>query len=92
MDDIEQSILKTKILEKLPYGEKPDLVRITKITQEIITEDLERLIKVSEKPPFDYAVLTGIMIHGPQEPNYVWPQTFYAVTSDDRKNRKQLSL
>ena len=82
MDDIEQSVLKSKIFEKLEYGEKPDLVKITKITHEIILEDLERLIEVAEKDPYDYAVLTGIMIHGPQETNFVCPQTFYAVHAD----------
>lgn len=92
LDDIEQSILKTKIFEKLKYGEKPDLVRITKITHEIIKEDLERLIQVSEKEPFDYAVLTGIMIHGPNESNYVFPQTFYAVSKSDEDHKKELSL
>lgn len=92
LDDIEQSILKTKIFEKLEYGEKPDLVRITKITHEIIKEDLERLIQVSEKEPFDYAVLTGIMIHGPNESNYVFPQTFYAVSKSDEDHKKELSL
>ena len=90
LDDIEQSILKTKIFEKLEYGEKPDLVRITKITHEIILEDLQRLIQVSEKEPFDYGVLTGIMIHGPNESNYVYPQAFYAVTNEESK--KELSL
>ena len=92
MDDIEQSILKTKIFEKLNYGDKPDLVEITKITHEIIKEDLERLIAVSGKEPFDYAVLTGVLIHGPKDTNYVCPKTFYAVTSDNREEKKELSL
>ncbi|MFK7900947.1 MAG: hypothetical protein AB8B61_09340 [Cyclobacteriaceae bacterium] len=92
MDDIEQSILKTKIFEKLTYGDKPNLVEITKITHDIIKEDLERIIEVSDKEPFDYAVMTGVMIHGPNETNYVYPQTCYAITSDDRANKKHLSL
>lgn len=77
-DDVEQSILRCKIFEKLAFGKKPSLAEITKVTHEIIKEDLERLIEVAEKDPFDYAVLTGIMIHGPNETNYVYPQTFYA--------------
>ncbi len=87
MDDIEQSILKTKIFEKLNYGEKPDLVSITKITHEIICEDLERLIDVAEKEPFDYAVLTGVLIHGPDETNYVYPQLSYAVTAKNNREK-----
>ena len=92
LDDIEQSILKTKIFEKLEYGEKPDLIRITKIAHEIIKEDLERLIEISEKEPFDYAVLTGIMIHGPEESNYVCPQTFYTITKGNEDKKTNLSL
>lgn len=92
VDDVEQSILKTKIFEKLTYGEVPDLVGITKITHEIIKEDLERLIEVSEKPPFDYAVLTGVMIHGPNDSNYVYPQTFYAVHATDNHRKIELSI
>lgn len=92
MDDIEQSILKSKIFEKLKYGAKPDLVEITKITHEIIKEDLERLIKVVDKPPFDYAVLTGILIHGPEESNYVFPQTCYSSKREDGNKQKEFSL
>lgn len=91
-DDLEQSILKTKIFEKLNYGEKPDLVGITKITHEIIQEDLERLIEVADKEPFDYAVLTGVMIHGPKDSNYVYPQSFYAVSAENQKEKTELSL
>lgn len=89
MDDLEQSVLKTKVIEKLEYGEKPDLVRITKVTHEIIKEDLEQLIKLSLKKrevPFDYAVLTGVMVHGPKESNYVYPQAFYSVSNGEKQS------
>lgn len=71
MDDIEQSILKSKIFEKIKYGDKPNLLEITKLTHEIVIDDMERLIEVSDKDPFDYAFLTGILIHGPNDTNYV---------------------
>lgn len=92
MDDVEQSLLKTKIFEKLEYGERPDLVRITKITHEIIKEDLERLIEVSEKEPFDYAVMTGVMIHGPNDTNFVHPQSFYAVKAGSQSEKISLEM
>ncbi len=91
LDDIEQSTLKSKIFEKLEYGEKPDLKTITKVTHEIMIDDFERLIEVSDKEPFDYALLTGVLIHGPNETNYVWPGTFYAVHANS-KERIELSL
>lgn len=92
MDDIEQSIIKTKIFESLTYGQKPDLVEITKIAHDIIRQDLERLIEVADKDPFDYAVMTGILIHGPRESNYVYPQSFYTVTAADGRKKVELSL
>lgn len=92
VDDIEQSILKTKIFEKINYGDKPNLVEITKITHDIIREDLERLIQVSEKAPFYYAVLTGVLIHGPKDSNYVFPQVSYVQTKEDIASRKLFSI
>jgi len=92
MDDIELSILKTKLFENLSYGEKPDLVRITKVTHDIILKDLERLIAVADKDPFDYAILTGVLIHGPMETNYIWPHTFYTVSSQDSSSKQKLSI
>ncbi len=90
MDDLEQSVLKSKICEKIVYGEKPDLFRITQITHDIIKEDLERLIKITDKDPFDYAVLTGVMIHGPNDTNFVHPQGFYTVTQENGRTELKL--
>ena len=90
LDDLEQSVLKTKIYEQLNYGEIPDLREITQITHDIIRADLEKLIKNTNKDDFDYAVLTGIMIHGPNETNYVHPQSFYAMTKPH--GRSELTL
>ena len=88
LDDIEQSILKSKIFEKIEYGEKPDLMKVTKVTHEIMIDDFQRLIEVSDKEPFDYALLTGILVHGPNDKNYVWPGEFYAVHAKDKEKIK----
>ena len=83
-DDIEQSLLKHRLFPKIKYGDVPDLITLTKITWQTITEDLERIISLTVNLNHsDYAVLTGIQIHG-SENNYVWPGTLYAMVNGQR--------
>ncbi len=85
-DDLEQSMLKQRLLKKIRYGEVPDLVTLTRITYDQILEDLERMIKLTVKTSVsDYAVLTGIQIHGPNKDHYVWPGEMYAVIEGQRR-------
>ncbi|KAF0144855.1 MAG: low-co2 inducible protein lcib [Nitrospirae bacterium] len=86
-EDVEQSLLKTRLLGEIPYGKVPDLIELTKITQTAIQADLERTLnKVVNKDRSNYAVITGIQIHGPEN-NYVWPAECYAIV-----NGKQIQL
>ena len=79
-NDIEQSLLKHRLFPKIRYGDVPDLVYLTQLAQEAITEDLERMVSLLVDPDrSDYAVLTGIQIHGPEDRSYVWPGQLYAV-------------
>jgi hypothetical protein len=85
-DDVEQSLLKQKLFRKLRYGQLPELVDLTRLTLEVIQEDLERLITLTVDPDAcDYAVLTGIQIHSPDDLDYVWPATCYSVVSGQRQ-------
>ncbi|KYC35253.1 hypothetical protein WA1_08845 [Scytonema hofmannii PCC 7110] len=85
MQDIEQSIVRQKILSTLKYGDKPDLVGITKLACQIISQDIEKLLKTLNSSVFNYAVMTGIQIHGPLETQWVYPQNFYVVGSEGKK-------
>ena len=86
-DDFEQSLLKEHLFRKLKYGDVPDLLGLTKIAQIVILEELERMIKLTVKPKkTDYAVLTGIQIHGPDEQDFIWPCEVYWVNTGTRKN------
>lgn len=79
-DDVEQSLLKQRLFKKIQYGQVPDLVTLTQLAHAAILEDLERMISLTVDPVRnDYAVLTGIQIHGPQGSNYVWPGALYAL-------------
>ena len=79
-DDLEHSLLKQRLFRRIPYGEVPDLVRLTRIMHETILEDLERGISLTVDPnQCAYAVMTGIQIHGPDDQDWIWPSTSYAL-------------
>jgi len=83
--DIEQSLLKQRLLRKIRYGEVPDLVTLTKLTHEIIVEDLKKMIELTVKPTkSDVAVLTGIQIHARENMSYVWPGMLYVVVNQEQ--------
>lgn len=78
-EDIEESLLKRRLLREIPYGHLPDLIELTKMTRKVVQEDLEHIIeKVVDTSKSDYAVLTGIQIHAP-DANYIWPADSYVV-------------
>jgi hypothetical protein len=86
-DDIEQSLLKHRLFSKIRYGEVPDLARLTQLAHEAVIEDLEHMVSLLvDTERSDYAILTGIQIHGPQERNYVWPGRLYAVVNGQRQS------
>ncbi|MEW6492324.1 MAG: hypothetical protein AB1589_07400 [Cyanobacteriota bacterium] len=81
MQDIEQTIIRQKILSTLTYGDKPDLIEITKLASRIIADDVKNLLKILDSSVFNYAVMTGIQIHGPLGTHWIYPQDFYVVGS-----------
>ena len=100
-NDIEQSIIKRKICRKLKNDHSeaisscPDLLTITRICQSIILEDLKSLIHRNIDNGYikhcDFAVFSGIQIHGPHFHGYVFPGECYAVVGDG-DNRKKFEL
>lgn len=82
-DDLEQCCVRQKLLSALRYGDLPDLMGMTKLACRVIREDLERLLDgIVDPARFDYACLTGILIHGPQDTHWVWPQEGQVVSAD----------
>jgi len=85
-EDVEQSLIKQRLLRDIPYGHVPDLFELTKITHKAIHADLEHVIsKIVDPGKSDYALITGIQIHGPEN-NYVWPGVCYAVVQGTKRN------
>lgn len=78
-EDVEQSLVRMRLLREIPYGRVPDLLELTRAALAAVQTDLENTIRAVVNPEkSDYAVATGIQIHGP-EGNYVWPASCYCV-------------
>jgi hypothetical protein len=84
-EDIEESLIKRRLIKEITYGDIPSLLELTKITRKVIQEDLEHAIeKVVDTTKSDYAVLTGIQIHAP-DANYIWPADSYVVMNGTKQ-------
>ncbi|HBL10321.1 MAG TPA: hypothetical protein DD379_02715 [Cyanobacteria bacterium UBA11162] len=92
MQDIEQSIIRQKILSTIHYGDKPDLVEITKLACRIISNDVRKLLSTLDHSIFKYAVMTGIQIHGPLDTHWIYPQDFYVVGSDLPEGKQSIEV
>lgn len=83
-EDFEQSMIRIRLLKEITYGKVPDLLDLTKITQKAIQTDLENTInKVVDIKKNDYAVMTGIQIHGPEN-NFICPAHCYALVNEKK--------
>ncbi len=79
--DIEQSLLKRRLLREIPYGDVPDLLELTKLARSVIQKDIEHALNtIIDRHTSDYAVLSGIQING-SENNYISPVSCYAVVN-----------
>lgn len=82
--DLEQSLLTGRLLKELPPGTVPDLLELTRLVQRVALADLEAALRpLLHADRCDYAVLSGIQIHGP-DGNYVSPVAAYAVVRGAR--------
>lgn len=74
LDDMEQCCVRHKILSAINYGDKLDQLSITHLACRIIGDDVERLLGAVDPSTYNYAVLTGILIHGPADTHWIYPQ------------------
>lgn len=83
-DDIEMSLIRMRLLREIPYGYVPDLLELTKITQQVVQKDIEHALNtIIDRNKNDYAMLTGIQIHG-HDNNYICPASCYAVVNNEK--------
>jgi hypothetical protein len=84
--DLEYSLMKQRLLALLPRDEIPDLVRLTEVAHTAILADLEAMIARTVDPErADWAVLTGIQIHGPDNTLWVAHRELHAVIRGERR-------
>jgi hypothetical protein len=84
-DDLEYSLLKQKLLPFIHPGETPTLFELTQLAYETVRADLQRLASLTVDPArADYALFTGIQIHGPDQ-NYIWPGERAVVVGGERR-------
>lgn len=84
--DVEQSLLKARLLEVLPFGHVPDLAELARAAHAVVSRDLEALIDGQLDPArTDWGVLTGVHIHGPESADVIWPGQTCAVVGGQRR-------
>lgn len=84
--DVEQSLLKQRLIRELPWARVPTLIELTKAAQRAIADDLDQLIRDSlDDRRDDWAVLNGIQIQGPGNRPYTFPGFCYSVVNGTRQ-------
>ncbi|MEM7117487.1 MAG: hypothetical protein AAF614_33955 [Chloroflexota bacterium] len=85
MTDIEMSLIRQRIRPLLEKTAVSDLLSLTHLAQEAITADLTSLITQAIDPQTcDYAVFSGVQIHGPDGENHIALATGYAVVKQQK--------
>jgi hypothetical protein len=92
-EDLEQSCVRQKLLSNLHYGEEIDLVNMTRLAAKIIHKDTDRLLSNLARPnEYDFALFIGILIHGPNDQNWVWHEHAEVQTGSEPGHRRPLDL
>jgi len=82
-EDLEQSCVRQKLISNIHYGDKLDLIGATKLASRIIYQDTVRhLTNIAKSPEFEYAYFTGILIHGPNDIDWIYPGYSEIVMED----------
>eukprot|EP00741_Cyanophora_paradoxa_P004915 tig00000849_g4769.t1 len=88
-DDVEMTLVAGMLFNKVPpkgMGEAPSLQELTRATAMEISTRLVRQVAEAVAPrKCDYAVLTGIQVHGPEGHDYVYPIELFAVVDGKRR-------
>jgi len=79
-DDTEFTWVWRRLARRFSADEKPDLLGLTFAAHDAIVEDTRRLLAlVMDTERADYAIATGITVHGPTGREYVWPGALCVV-------------
>ena len=68
-------------------GAPTDLVTLTRLVHGLIVEDVATCIAATIDPArTDCAVATGILVHGPQGRDHIWPGEVYVILGGVRQD------
>jgi hypothetical protein len=82
----EFSLLRQRMSPHVPEDTVPDLIELTMIAHAVIAERLSHdLEAVADTSTTDYAMATGVLVHGPGRREFVWPGKLFAVVEGERK-------
>jgi len=85
-DDAEYHWLWRRLAPRFEAGVAPDLVDLTKVAHEAIVGDAGRMLeRAIDTEVADYAVATGVQIHGPGGRDYIWPGVLYVVAGGEHE-------
>ena len=75
--DIVQSMMKQQLSAFVKYGDVPALEDLTKAAQKCIKSQLEGILAELDMNKTEYAFVSGVQIHGPDNENFFWPTDLY---------------
>lgn len=82
-EDLEMSLLRITLLPQISGG-APDLVNLTEVARQVATRELTRLAKsLLESPTADVAVVSGLVIHGPEGDRVAISEAWVSIGSGD---------
>ena len=86
-DDMEQSQLRHRLLQRVGWGATPDLIEVTQFARIEALETFERMISLTvDSSKADYALFNGIQIHGPGHRTLVWTAVSFVVIDGARRD------
>jgi len=83
--DVEQCLLKQQLSGLLKFGQVPPLEDLTKLAQKLIKNQVETTIDELKLSSVEFAVISGVQVHGPDNANFFWPCDFYIHRRDGTK-------
>ena len=80
---------KQNLYNQVQTGKLPNLIKLAKLTSQIILDDLKQILSMPEQSSElghpahinDYAIFSGVLIHGPKGLNYTWLDETYIVST-----------
>jgi len=72
--DVEFTGLKRRLTQDMKVFGKgpPDIVELTKLCHDVTVDDVRKIMPQITKGPCEYAIVSGILVHGPEGSHYFW--------------------